>query len=570
MRRVRGFKWGGWILIGSLGVMSPFEVSAQSAPAASTTLELKRLSKCAGLFLKERISESDPLWLAVRSGQKNGTEACMEILALGEMDGSGQIPVPTSSGSTTRGSKVLNSFVEFHRGQLVVSDYSNGLGAIRNAEIHDVNSPAYHFVYSALKRNEPYSAILTRTYDLRAKRYSLNPNRREKTADFLFTLRDGLVNGKREPFFDFGNSYSPLSRNPCENPCSILPGDVIPTCTAKPVCCKDCVTPAQSQSANAVPSNLAASPQVTGGFPWYPVLVETGILNGLIPATVVNSVRVVHRDRFTYRLAPTGQILQGNLRNKYFEGDVNEHLGAGFIGSQTYLLMNNNKALGNLSVRPDGGIRSYRLWAKHVLEDALCLQLPALRSSDVIHTLRPNSEFPWRSGIACMSCHQTMDTGAGAIRNLFSLPTSDGNGTKPTRFFMKKSPTQPGAPYPEIEPDPDFSDRPAQGLIQYRSYDGSMVEIPVDGIQAFGQALANTQDFYACGAKRYFEWLTGVPVNLGDISDPLYPVALTNSQKLYRNRVIELGKQLKQNQSVKELLRSIISSETFVTPDRGL
>ncbi len=557
------------IFIGLFGVSGSFQVFAQSVDSPIIISELKRLSKCAGLFLKERMPEADPLWTAVKSGQKNGTEACMEILALGELDDSGLIQAPSSSASSTRGSKVISSFLEFHRSQLVVSDYSNGLGSIRNAEIHDVNSPAYHFVYSALKKNEPYSALITRTHDLRARRFSLNSNRREKTADFLFTMKDGMVNGKREPFFDFGNSYSSMLRNPCDNPCSVIPGDGIPTCTSVPVCCKDCIT-SSAQNTNAAPSNVAASPQINGGFPWYPELVETGILNGLVPSSVVNTVKVVHRERFNYRLASTGAIGRANLRNKYFEGNVNEHMGAGFIGTQTYLLMNNNKALGNLSVRPDGGIRSYRLWTKHVFEDALCLQLPALRSSDVMHTLRPNSEFPWRSGIACMSCHQTMDVGAGAIRNMYSILSSDGNATKPTRFFMKKTATLPFSAYPELEPDPDFSDRPAKGVIQYRSYDGSMVQIPVEGMQAFGSALANTQDFYACGAKRYFEWLTGVPVHLGDISDPLYPVALTNSQKLYRSRVIELGKQLKQNQSVKELLRSIIASETFVTPDRGL
>ncbi len=562
---------GGWsvgglwaVLVGVFGFQQTFAFEI-----SNSNVELRRLSKCAGIFLKERIPENDPLWVMVKSGQKSGTDACMEILALGELDGSGLIGVPTQSAAATRGSKVLSSFLEFHRSQMVVSDFTSGLGAIRNAEIHDVNSPAYHFVYSVFKRNEAYSSVLTRNFDLRAKRYTALAGRREKTSDFLFSMKDVMENGKREPFFDYGNSYSSMLRNPCDDPCSVLPGDVIQTCTAVPVCCRDCIT-TSVQNTNAAPSNVAANPQINGAFPWYPTLVETGILNGLVPSNVENIIKVVHRERFNYRYSVDGSIRRANLRNKYFEGNVNAHMGAGFIGSQTYLLMNNNKALGDLSVRTDGGMRSYRLWTKHVLEDALCLQLPALRSSDVLSTLRPNSEFPWRSGIACMSCHETMDVGAGAIRNLYSIMSSDGNGTKPTRFFMKKSSSKPGQPYPELVPDPDFSDRPAQSVIKYRSYDGSLISIPVEGIQAFGEALANSQDFYACGAKRYFEWLTGVPVNLGDVTDPLYPVALTNSQKMYRSRVIELGKQLKQSQSVRELLRSIISSDTFVTPDRGV
>jgi hypothetical protein len=251
---------------------------ASAVESAGPNLELKRLSKCAGLFLKERITESDSLWVAVKSGQKSGTDACMEILAAGELDGSGLVSAPTQSAAASRGSKVLSSFLEFHRSQLVVSDFSTGLGAIRNAEIHDVNSPAYHFVYSAFKRNEAYSSILTRNFDLRAKRYTTLADRREKTSDFLFSMKDAMVNGKREPFFDYGNDYSSMLRNPCDNPCSVLPGDVIQTCTTVPVCCRDCIT-TSVHNTNSAPSNVAANPQINGGFPWYPTLVETGILN---------------------------------------------------------------------------------------------------------------------------------------------------------------------------------------------------------------------------------------------------------------------------------------------------
>jgi hypothetical protein len=121
-----------------------------------------------------------------------------------------------------------------------------------------------------------------------------------------------------------------------------------------------------------------------------------------------------------------------------------------------------------------------------------------------------------------------------------------------------------------MSPDPEYSRRPPDFSLKYRSFDGKLIELPGTGIAALGQALAQGDDLYVCAAKRYFHFLTGIETDMRDDSDPLNPLNLSPSEVKYRNRVIELGKQLKQDQSVREMFKRIIGSPTFIYPDRGV
>jgi hypothetical protein len=259
---------------------------------------------------------------------------------------------------------------------------------------------------------------------------------------------------------------------------------------------------------------------------------------GLVRDTVENPIQV---------LEPA--LVQHQGRN------TNTHFGGGFMGSPAYLFANAN------------GSNYLRVWAKNLLADALCKDIPVLRSIDVLHTVKPESSFAWRQGLSCMQCHETMDPLSGVMRNKGLIRASPVNEV---RFWYSRDIDRPSAPYPSMSPDPDFSRRPADFTLKYRSFDGTLVSVDGSGVSALGQSLADRDDLYVCAARRYFKFLTGIEVDLRDDSDPLNPLDLSPSEKKYRNRVIELGKQLKQDQSARELLRSIIASPTFIYPDRGV
>ena len=85
----------------------------------------------------------------------------------------------------------------------------------------------------------------------------------------------------------------------------------------------------------------------------------------------------------------------------------------------------------------------------------------------------------------------------------------------------------------------------------------------VNNLQEFGEALAETNDLYACAAKRYFEYFTGIGVSLADLRSPENDIDLTSEQMTQRDFVISLGKKLKKTQSLPELIEEIISSSFY-------
>jgi hypothetical protein len=442
-----------------------------SALAGTIPDELRRLEKCHGLFVGERISKSSSLYLAVSTGASSGTDACMALLDRARLGSNGRIPSVNGIPDQT-GHRILANLVEFHRSQLESPDFNAASGGarIREMDIFDANEPAFHFVYSLLMPNEPYSNVVKRAHGIRAIRYT--------------------------------SRSTPRTRRVVDS------GEI-----------------AYSQGPGPTPD------------PWNPTLIDTGKIAGLVPDSVQN---------------PVQRLETGNAQ---YEGrNTNAHFGGGFLGSQAYMFATWNGS-------------NFRNWAKDLMADALCKDIPVLRSIDVLQAVRPTSTFSWRQGISCMQCHETMDPLSAAMRTQGMIRVSPVNQV---RFWVARPIDRPSAPYPSISPDPDYSRRPPDFSLKYRSFDGSLVELPGTGITALGQALAERDDLYVCAAKRYFQFLTGIETDIRDDSDPLNPLNLSPSETKYRNRVIELGRQLRQDQSAREMFKRIISSPTFIYPDRGV
>jgi hypothetical protein len=480
-------KFGG--ICFSLLLLLPAHAFAQS----SGSDELKRLQKCYAMFVKQRIQTTDTLWVKVANGTLNGTDACMQIFDKAKLGTDGRIS-KTGGVYDDIGGRVLATFLEFQRSQFEVPEYMPILPtALRNsADLIDANEPAYHFLYSLFKANEPFSNVVTRTYGIKALRFSNYSRSRS-----ILSLGTGVAFKQGNRIF---NNDSPR---------------------------------VMTQDASS----------------WPVTLVETGTLVGLSMDTTQN-----------VSSAPATQFAYAANRN------VNEHFGAGVLGTQAYLAANNDKA-GPVT----GGLNSYRVFAKNAMSDLLCKTVPALRSSDVLSFVKMNSNLPFRQGISCMQCHATMDPMAGAIRNLRTASVAHDNtsGAFGVRFFTKvaNENTQAAAAYPELSEDSNFSKRPADATLFYRSYDGSLVNVSVRGLDDLGQKISQTNDFYACAAKRYYRFLTGINVDLSDLSDPINAPNLSAGEIKYRNQVISLGQQLKQDQSLRSMLKSIIASETFIRPD---
>ncbi|WP_408099030.1 hypothetical protein ACJVC5_08945 [Peredibacter sp. HCB2-198] len=480
-------------------------MTLSSALQAGTTEELKRLNKCYGLFVRERIETDHPLWVQVSKGMKSGTDACMDLFDKAKLNNSGEI-ANTGGNYDYEGMRILNSFLRFHKSQFEIADFATAIGGGNDRFTRDVidsNEAAYHFLYSLFAPDQKFSDTVTRDFSIRAKRYSEKSGRARSIAGVALQ--------------------------------QLLQG------TFKTV-----------KDANGV--NITVPDDAKGGVvPFLPSLPETGILIGLDMDREENPIDPAYFN-------PSFGTL------KFTSTNVNQHLGGGLIGTQAYLLANLGK-----DAFTSGGTNLFRRWGKHVMSDLLCRNLPSLRSKDVIQEVNPESTIAFRTGISCMACHSSMDPLAGAIRNsraAWSNNTGMG-GFNRVKFIGHREPDLAYAEFPTKAADANFHRRPAAGRLYYRSYNGDLVQKEVEGLQDLGENLADTNDLYVCAAKRYYRYLTGINVDLSDIGNINTPV-FSPGEKFQRDRVINLGLDLKKHQSLRTLIKNIIKSEAFIHPDRGV
>ena len=114
----------------------------------------------------------------------------------------------------------------------------------------------------------------------------------------------------------------------------------------------------------------------------------------------------------------------------------------------------------------------------------------------------------------------------------------------------------------------DYHRTKPTGKFFYREYDSTNDDSPIDidviGVEALAREVRQTSDFYACGAKRYLHFLTGINSSLivEDLSSNLNPTEL-----VHRKMVKCLGKDLKRTNDPKETIRKIIASDFYLNTD---
>ncbi len=243
---------------------------------------------------------------------------------------------------------------------------------------------------------------------------------------------------------------------------------------------------------------------------------------------------------------------------------VNESAGGGILGSKSYMLLN----FGRSDELPmNGGLRMPRRWARAIISNLMCRDVPVIRSSDALPFVAKNvlaSTPPFRKVSSCMQCHATMDPMGAVARNYSYAFAPRFNGCDPVKSagYMANWPVSLPMETGVVDDDPDFYKRPPSGKLFLRSYDGTLVDQSVNDISGLGQAIAGTNDFYVCAASKYFQYFTGIKVNLQDVGDPANP-ALTPADLAYRNQVISLGQNLKKSQSLRSLISEIIDSGIY-------
>jgi hypothetical protein len=251
--------------------------------------------------------------------------------------------------------------------------------------------------------------------------------------------------------------------------------------------------------------------------------------------------------------------------------NLGQHFGGGFIGEQTYLMQTFGLTR---TFTSNGAERMPRKFGRSLFHDALCRQLPVIRTEDAIPFVVGTSNVPFRTSSGCVRCHASMDRVSATARNFVyllrgNIPIPDG----PFRGFeilvpnsLAQMPAE--ATWPSAG-DNSYYRRPSNGVFYFRNYLGNLVNTNVSSLDALGDAIAAQDDFYICAAKRYYQYLTGIDVSIADVSDPAGGVYLSQRDSYHRDVVIDLGLALKTSQSSRSLIEAILRLPAYKRTDFG-
>jgi len=479
--------------------------------------------KCYSHITGTRPAADHPLLIQVLTGQMSPIEACTDVLNSAQLNSSG-ISLGEASGDPrriTEAQNILRTFHSFHRTWFAQDSFNEATAIYAETgeqDLFDHSEAANHVSWLLFSADQEYRTLLRGKRSIRAIRESAPSVGRitnRPTSDFLHNFRNP---------------------QPPTHPCDLGgPGY-------------------EDDFQNCAPPE-----------PLNPTLLETGKLRGFRPLSPseMQQEAIVASSLYSFT---------SRHRIKY-----QEPKGGGALGSASYLIL--NMGLGFPFPKSNGGNRVPRRLINVALDEFACRKTPVISPEDAEPYVRITGPHPWQPSSSCMSCHATLDGGAGAFRNFsfttaygFTVPIESGYPidhiqvlTHPTVIENSVSKISSASlnylPQESdlygIISDSNFHNRPPKGRFIMRNYRGELVNKEILGIDEFGVELSEIDDFYVCAASRYFGFLTG-------FTPPLLAVPTTSQREIEaRDEVIKWGQELKQSQNLRSLIRSIIESPLY-------
>jgi hypothetical protein len=226
--------------------------------------------------------------------------------------------------------------------------------------------------------------------------------------------------------------------------------------------------------------------------------------------------------------------------------------GGGVLGTPAYLTANFGR---NQWEQINGGMVMPRRYSKAIFKDFLCRELPVIRATDAqvfIQTQVTSSTPSFRQSRSCMQCHASIDPMAATARAFMFL---GGNVTGSINLFKHSVSQSPETGI--VDADSQFHLRPPNGRFRYRRYDGTLVDEPLLSIADLGRVISQQDDFYSCVASKYYRFMTGIQVTFKDMGE----AGAVNT--VYHSEVLNLGKSLKNHQSLNKLIEEVVATPTY-------
>jgi hypothetical protein len=509
------------------------EVGAQEISAQSF------FNRCYTQLTGKPVPLGHALMAQVKAGKVTPIAACKQILHKGMLSSNGQLATKTD----VEGIAVLNTFYNFHRGWFPsnnldsISGYSSG-EQNGTVDVYDTTEPALAITYSVFGAGQKYSDTLTRSTGVHAYRSESAATKArlgwKSSTPGRFISNTVEMEAAPFTFRATGVATTVVSRN-----------------------------------INKHISTIKAMPKI-----------EIGELIGIRATTEGYNVPNIS-------LLPQGNstLDKGSLKPELnYSYDFYKTYGGGVLGTPIYLLQN----LGHgYNTTFNGQTKVARRWSQVNMNTFLCASLPALRESDVTQYLNTSSSAAFRNSNSCLMCHATLDPMAYSARNLVTgatdifRPTKNGDDTRDANGTLILAPaayyktavaiTSYKASMGSVsgwpaEPVTNFHQQTPTGRLYFRSFTGSLVDKSFTGISGLGAAMVQTDDYYMCAAKRYFEFMTGISVALYDRTDPRN--VETNKSQTEQDiedlaYITKLSQNLRSSGSVVQMIQDIMESDYY-------
>jgi hypothetical protein len=269
----------------------------------------------------------------------------------------------------------------------------------------------------------------------------------------------------------------------------------------------------------------------------------------LIWASKGNLIGVVNNKKITL-------VTNEDIKRKV---DLFTSRGGGIIGTPTYLMESVQE---NFIFKADS-FKIPRKWAKAVFSDFLCRYLPVVNYEDAkTYVVNDSAAHAFRRSESCTLCHASMDRMAAVNRNFKYDQYFLTSSTYPTTI------TKGGTDWPAVVTE-NYSSQPTNGVLYFRNYKGNLVNQTVTSIKDLGAKITNQDDFFICAAKRYYQYFTGVDVDVFNPQDSRFRNKGTDMQKHQQN-VVKLGLDLKKHQSLKTLIKDILNLPVYKSSNLGI
>lgn len=227
------------------------------------------------------------------------------------------------------------------------------------------------------------------------------------------------------------------------------------------------------------------------------------------------------------------------------------NLGGGVLGNNVYIL----KTLLERYDYQANVMNMPRKWGRAVYHDLLCRDLPVVRPEDAVAYVVPASPLSFRQSQACVQCHVSIDRTSSVIRGIryeYVNPFRLGDLAPESLRIMPGNTNEVGWP---TSTDATYAVQKPSGVLYYRNYQGTLVNLSVNNISELGSAIANQDDLYICAAKRYYEHFTGVKADILELNGR----TLSAADLSHRNQVIQMGLNLRSHNNLRTLIGEIMN-----------